>query len=705
MGVNVSTAKLEQERSMAIDKEIEEARKRFRKEIKVLLLGTPGSGKSTIMKQMKIVCGDGYTPDERAAFRLVVYENLVDSAKDLVLTVKKIREDYGGEDINRKFAAQILEYKVGSDPSFRLTPDIANAIQCLWKDPITTTAMGSSSELYLPDSASYFFSEVQRIAQKDYIPSEKDVLKAKAKTKPKGIVETRIDLGPMPVLVLDVSGQRTERKKWIHCFEAVTSIIFCASLSDYDQVLLEDKHQNRMAESLILFESVVNSRWFLRTSIVLFLTKIDVFKSKLATVPLKPYFPEYDGGADVNKAAKYILWRYMQANRARLSIYPHCLLSWDMGANISTKRKVEQERAQRSRDIDKQIDADSRRLEHKVLLLGSGANTVTKQMRLLYRNGYSFDELAAFRPVIYKNLVDSAKGIVLIMKNIGVECAREINRTYAVQILDYEVGNDLAFRLAPDIANAIDSLWNDPIIATVMDHSFEFDLPDSANYFLSETQRISQGDYVPSYTDVLKATARTTGIMETRIGLGSLSISIFDVSDLRSERRKWIHCFDCVGSIMFCVALSDYNQIVEEGKSQNKMAESLLLFESIVNSHYFSRAYVFLLLDKIDVFKAKLARVPLERYFPEYTGGTDSNEAAKYILRKFTEANRAKLSIYPHPGATGGCFLEYANGPDINKTVKYILQSLAQNNRERLAALLAIDLMVGGEDTLLLSDS
>ena len=80
--------------------------------------------------------------------------------------------------------------------------------------------------------------------------------------------------------------------------------------------------QNRMAESLVLFDSVINSRWFLRTSIILFLNKIDVFKNKLPKVPLEKYFPEYTGGADINKAAKYILWRFMQANRARLSVYP-----------------------------------------------------------------------------------------------------------------------------------------------------------------------------------------------------------------------------------------------------------------------------------------------------------------------------------------------------------------------------------------------
>lgn len=55
--------------------------------------------------------------------------------------------------------------------------------------------------------------------------------------------------------------------------------------------------QNRMQESLILFESVINSRWFLRTSVILFLNKIDVFKMKLTKTPLERYFPEYTGKA------------------------------------------------------------------------------------------------------------------------------------------------------------------------------------------------------------------------------------------------------------------------------------------------------------------------------------------------------------------------------------------------------------------------
>lgn len=136
-------------------------------------------------------------------------------------------------------------------------------------------------------------------------------------------------MNQLSIHLFDVGGQRSERKKWIHCFEAVTSIIFCVALSEYDQVLLEESGQNRMAESLVLFESVVNSRWFTRTSIILFLNKIDIFKQKIPRIPLSNFFEEYTGGTDINRAAKYILWRFTQTNRARLSIYPHLTQATD----------------------------------------------------------------------------------------------------------------------------------------------------------------------------------------------------------------------------------------------------------------------------------------------------------------------------------------------------------------------------------------
>ena len=77
------------------------------------------------------------------------------------------------------------------------------------------------------------------------------------------------------------------------------------------------------------FDSVVNSRWFARTSVVLFLNKIDVFAEKLQYSPLENHFPDYTGGNNINKAAKYILWRFNQVNRSGLNIYPHVTQATD----------------------------------------------------------------------------------------------------------------------------------------------------------------------------------------------------------------------------------------------------------------------------------------------------------------------------------------------------------------------------------------
>ncbi len=92
-----------------------------------------------------------------------------------------------------------------------------------------------------------FFVEAIRIASPEYIPTEADVLRARTKTT--GIYETRFAMGQLSIHMFDVGGQRSERKKWIHCFENVTSIIFCVALSEYDQVLLEESNQVRRQPS------------------------------------------------------------------------------------------------------------------------------------------------------------------------------------------------------------------------------------------------------------------------------------------------------------------------------------------------------------------------------------------------------------------------------------------------------------------------
>ncbi|KAL2061097.1 hypothetical protein VTL71DRAFT_9149 [Oculimacula yallundae] len=316
----------QKKRSQMIDKKLEEDSRRLRRECKILLLGSGESGKSTIVKQMKIIHQNGYTVDELALYRLTIYKNLIDCAKALIGAMRQFGIEPASS-ANVEYSNYLMDYQVVSDPHTPLSPKIGVAVISLWQDANIETLMERQSEFYLMDSAPYFFTEANRIAAPEYIPIEADVLRARTKTT--GIYETRFTMGSLSIHMFDVGGQRSERKKWIHCFENVTSIIFCVALSEYDQVLLEESNQNRMMESLVLFDSVVNSRWFMRTSIILFLNKVDLFRQKLERSPLSNYFPDYSGGNDINRASKYLLWRFNQVNRAHLNLYPHLTQATD----------------------------------------------------------------------------------------------------------------------------------------------------------------------------------------------------------------------------------------------------------------------------------------------------------------------------------------------------------------------------------------
>ena len=83
-----------------------------------------------------------------------------------------------------------------------------------------------------------FLDGLDRLGAKDYQPTEQDILRTRVKTT--GIVEVHFSFKNLNFKLFDVGGQRSERKKWIHCFEDVTAIIFCVAMSEYDQVYMSN---------------------------------------------------------------------------------------------------------------------------------------------------------------------------------------------------------------------------------------------------------------------------------------------------------------------------------------------------------------------------------------------------------------------------------------------------------------------------------
>ncbi|KAF8990192.1 G-protein alpha subunit [Cyathus striatus] len=296
-------------------------RKLERRVCKVLLLGTSSSERSMIDKQMKIYQHRSLSHEELMQCRPIVYASLIESVKQVIAEVKKLGFSYE----SRKNQVSLQNFRFSTvyrGPT--LNCKIAKAIEMLWKDPVIAKVMDEHSEFCRADSANYFCTEVKRIGEPDYLPNQTDILIAQ---KMYGVTSgTRFMMGVLLVHVCDVDHRQLHStEKWTQYFENVTSILFCASLSGYDQILEGDKNQSELNESMTLFEAIINSRWFLRTSVILLFTNHDIFKLKIMKSPLEQHFPEYSGGCNVDKATKHILWKFMMLNRAKLNVFPHVI--------------------------------------------------------------------------------------------------------------------------------------------------------------------------------------------------------------------------------------------------------------------------------------------------------------------------------------------------------------------------------------------
>merc|ERR1712137_688390 len=192
--------------------------------------------------------------------------------------MEKLEIPFGDPEAMAPYTKVFAELPTNLDAEEEMPQDVAEAIKKLWADSGVQECYGRSREYQLTDSAKYYFDDIDRISAPGYTPNNQDVLRSRVKTT--GITETRFKVGELTYRMFDVGGQRSERKKWIHCFENVTAIIFLVAVSAYDQNLVEDESVNRMREALTLFDSICNSKWFVKTSIVLFLNKTDIFKEK-----------------------------------------------------------------------------------------------------------------------------------------------------------------------------------------------------------------------------------------------------------------------------------------------------------------------------------------------------------------------------------------------------------------------------------------
>ncbi|XP_041825084.1 guanine nucleotide-binding protein G(q) subunit alpha-like [Melanotaenia boesemani] len=293
-----------------IERQLRRDKKDSRREYKLLLLGTGESGKSTFIKQMRIIHGCGYSDEDKRGFTRLVYQNIFTAMQAMIQAMNSLQIPYKYE--NNK-ANAIMVSRVDVERVTSLSNAYVDALKSLWNDLGIQECYSRKREYQLSDSAKYYLNDLDRIADAAYLPTQQDILRVRVPTT--GIIEYPFDLESVVFRMVDVGGQRSERRKWIHCFEKVTSIMFLVALSEYDQVLVESDSENRMEESMALFKTIITYKWFKDSSIILFLNKIDLLEEKIMHSHLVDYFPEYNGPQrDVQAGKEFILDMFVSLN-------------------------------------------------------------------------------------------------------------------------------------------------------------------------------------------------------------------------------------------------------------------------------------------------------------------------------------------------------------------------------------------------------
>ncbi|XP_078793761.1 guanine nucleotide-binding protein subunit alpha-13-like isoform X2 [Oryzias latipes] len=278
---NCVELKKQTRKSKEIDENLSREKKYVKRLVKILLLGAGESGKSTFLKQMRIIHGDDFDQRARQEFKPTIYSNVIKGIRVLVDAREKLHIPWG-DPKNSTHGDKVMAINTRSAMMANGQLETADfveylpAIRALWADSGIQNAYDRRREFQL-----------------DYLPSQQDILLARKPTK--GIHEYDFVIKNVPFKMVDVGGQRFVRRRWVECFDSVTSILFLLSSSEYDQVLMEDRQTNRLCESLNIFETIVNNRVFADISIILFLNKTDLLEEKVKTVKLKDYFPEYTG--------------------------------------------------------------------------------------------------------------------------------------------------------------------------------------------------------------------------------------------------------------------------------------------------------------------------------------------------------------------------------------------------------------------------
>ncbi|EIM90839.1 G-alpha-domain-containing protein [Stereum hirsutum FP-91666 SS1] len=191
-------------------------------------------------------------------------------------------------------------------------------IRALWESDAVQKLI-SRRRLRMEEWAEYFIRDITRISAHDYVPTIDDILHARIQTM--GVAEHVFDVPlhgrTVTWHLFDVGGARGQRHTWVPFFDDANAIIFVAPISAFDQYLEEDPRTNRIDDSLQLFTQICSNPLLKHVHLVLFLNKVDVLQSKIASgMRVNKYITSYGQRAnDPESVMQYFRAHFLQVHR------------------------------------------------------------------------------------------------------------------------------------------------------------------------------------------------------------------------------------------------------------------------------------------------------------------------------------------------------------------------------------------------------
>ncbi|KAJ7040577.1 G-protein alpha subunit [Mycena alexandri] len=383
--------------------ESKKALERKKRAVKILLLGQSESGKSSVLRNFRLAFTPKYFESERLVWKTVIQLNLISSIKKILTILHDewgpetdssaeskppgislnsdhkrlalslspllafetsisrimnsdspggegytvtVRPGGGWKDKLASFGrsaspeSQSPTAETSSDPS-QVTQVLAacqNEIVALWEDPIVRRVL-EANEVYLQDDAGFFLDDTARIAALDYVPSDRDIMRARIRTlgveEHRFVTESGFRAGT-EFFITDVCGSSSQRSTWIPYFDDVQAILFLAPLAFW-QSLDEDTKINRIQDSLELWREIVSNPLLAKTAFILLFNKKDVLQAHInAGIMVKKYVPSFgDRPNDVPSVTKYFRDKFSAYHR-KFSPEPRQFIFYETEA-IDTK--------------------------------------------------------------------------------------------------------------------------------------------------------------------------------------------------------------------------------------------------------------------------------------------------------------------------------------------------------------------------------